>query len=231
MSHGRTLSGRHLLIGTLAVLATVAEPVVRGGSTFASAPNPSYIDFTSSSPVGPGATLTLTANLPATLKFDAGDGVVQSVSLLGATLIVTTLADSPASDYYKAARIVRVTANVGPFLVAGREIGGADIFSVEPGSASINYARGALMANMRLRASAPGFPVTVATAYTSGQVISPTTVRLFMDGNTILEPKIVPTMSVWGAFGMALLLFMMGSGVILRRLAAGASGRVARIAD
>jgi len=217
MTAGDLPSGRHVSVGMLALLTAFVGTSVCGRSASASTSEPLYIDFTSSSPIGPGTTLTLTAILPATLRFDAGDGVIQGVDLLGASLTVTTSANSPTNNYYKAVMITGVVGHVGSFVVAGHQIDGAEFTSVEPGNAAINYARGVLMASIRLQANARGFPRTVATAYTSGQVISPTTVRLFMEGDSVLESNPVPALSVTGAVGMTLLLLMVACGVILRR--------------
>src|SRR5712671_2127447 len=142
----RRLPGSVWLMGILVVLATcvTADAVSRGAS--ASAPEPMFVDFTSSNPIGPGMTLTLTANLPATLRFDDGDGVIQTVDLLGATLNVTTSSDSLVNNYYKAVTITQLTGNVGSFVVGGVHFDGAQFSSVEPGKASINYSRGVLMA-------------------------------------------------------------------------------------
>jgi len=217
----RRLPGSVWLMGILVVLATcvTADAVSRGAS--ASAPEPMFVDFTSSNPIGPGMTLTLTANLPATLRFDDGDGVIQTVDLLGATLNVTTSSDSLVNNYYKAVTITQLTGNVGSFVVGGVHFDGAQFSSVEPGKASINYSRGVLMASIRLRACATGLPATIATAYTSGQMLSPTTMRLFMDGDSVVEPHSVPTLSRMSAVAMTVLLAMAACGIILRRRTVG----------
>lgn len=197
----------------VAVLIPAALALVCSASTI-----PAPIDLTSSAPISPGTSFTLTAQLPTSIQCELVDGTTQTVQLLGATFNVTTAPSGPVNSGYASFTITHAQGAFGPAVFNGGSIPGSSFTLAGPGIGRIDYPTGVLVLQMEMIVAAPGLPSTRVLTYTTGQVLSPTTVRLLMDGSSVpLEnASDIPAVPTIGLLVLALALFLVGASHLVR---------------
>jgi hypothetical protein len=139
------------------------------------------VALTSSAPIVPGVTLTLSAQLPAVLQYE-DNGAIRSAPLQSATFDVVTdpLTTGPQ---YQSFTVVGAQGSFGPVVHNGITVSGVTFTLAKPGPGRIEYSRGVLVASIELMVSAPGYPSVRIAAYTTGRVLSSTAVSLLLDGD------------------------------------------------
>jgi len=212
-------SGTHhmkIVIADVGDDAYDSNVLIRCGS-LATGPSAASIDFDTSGPIVPGASLTLTPELPDSVELRDG-ATTQRVPLQSATFHVTL--GPRTGKEYEPMTMTAANGTLGACTFDGVGISGATFALANPGDGRINYDRGAFFVEMSVLASAPPYGTAKFLTYTSGVVLSPTKVRLFMDGGTVSQgaTSSVPALSGPGfILACALLLLVLVVGLRFRR--------------
>lgn len=177
----------------------------------------SAVGFDASGELGPGTSLTLTAQTPVSMELGK-DGTTASVVLLNATVDIEIGPDDVGVSE------VTITGGSGQFdaYVFGGEPVGTSTFKVLGGGiGSITWITNQIeIEELSVHVSAAGFSGIVVVASGLGQIdVDTDTVQLDV-ATGCLETYLIPATSDWGLVVMTLLVLMAGTIVYMRRRAA-----------